>query len=54
MDERNNMKKECDMQFLTTIDNKVQKGYDLTKEELRFLYEIDSIIEGVGYEKILG
>ena len=44
-------KKEYDMQFLTTIDNKVQKGYDLTKEELRFLYEIDSKIEGFGYEK---
>ena len=42
-------KKEYDMQFLTTIDNKVQKGYDLTKEELRFLYEIDSKIEGFGY-----
>ena len=44
-------KKEYDMQLLTTIDNKVQKGYDLTKEELRFLYEIDSKIEGFGYEK---
>ena len=42
-------KKEYDMQLLTTIDNKVQKGYDLTKEELRFLYEIDSKIEGFGY-----
>ena len=44
-------KKEYDMQFLTTIDNKVQKGYDLTKEELRFIYEIDSKIEGFGYWK---
>ena len=44
-------KKEYDMQFLTTIDNKVQKGYDLTIEELRFLYEVDSQIEGFGYEK---
>ena len=44
-------KKEYDMQFLTTIDNKVQRGYDLTKEELRFLYEIDDKIEGFGYEK---
>ncbi len=44
-------KKEYDMQLLTTIDSKVQKGYDLTKEELRFLYELDSKIEGFGYEK---
>ena len=44
-------KKEYDMQFLTTIDNKVQKGYDLTIEELRFLYEVDSQIEGFGYER---
>ena len=43
-------KKEYDMQLLTTIDNKVQKGYDLTIEELRFLYEVDSQIEGFGYE----
>ena len=44
-------KKEYDMQFLTTIDNKMQKGYDLTKEELSFLYEIDCQIEGFGYMK---
>lgn len=44
-------KKEYDMQFLTTIDNKVQKGYDLTIEELRFLYEVDDEIEGFGYER---
>ena len=44
-------KKEYDMQFLTTIDNKVQKGYDLTIEELRFLYEVDSQIKGFGYKK---
>ena len=44
-------KKEYDMQFLTTIDNKVQKGYDLTIEELVFLYEIDDKIEGFGWEK---
>ena len=44
-------KKEYDMQFLTTIDNKVQKGYDLTIEELRFLYEVDDEIEGFGWGK---
>ena len=43
--------KKYDMQFLTTIYNKVQKGYKLTKEELRFLYEIDHKIEGFGYGK---
>ena len=44
-------KKEYDMQLLTTIDNKVQKGFELTKEELRFLYEIDDKIEGFGWEQ---
>ena len=44
-------KKEYDMQFLTMIDYKVQKEFELTKEELRFLYEIDNKIEGFGYEK---
>ena len=43
------LKKEYDMQYLTTIDNKVQKGYELTAEELKFLYEIDGKIEGFGY-----
>ena len=52
MDEGQNVDiKKYDMQFLTTIYNKVQKGYKLTKEELRFLYEIDHKIEGFGYDK---
>ena len=45
------LKKEYDMQYLTTIENKVQKGYELTIEELKFLYEIDNKIEGFGYQK---
>ncbi len=45
------LKKEYDMQLLTTIDNKVRKGYELTPEELRFLYELDYKIEGFGYSK---
>ena len=45
------LKKEYDMQYLTTIDNKVKKGYELSQEELKFLYEIYGKIEGFGYEK---
>ena len=45
------LKKEHDMKLLTEIDNKDQKGEELTKEELRFLYEIDSEIEGFGWQK---
>ena len=44
-------KKEYDMQYLTSIDRKVQKGIELSVDELRFLYEIDSKIEGFGYEE---
>ena len=47
------LKKEYDMQYLTTIDNKVNKSYELSLEELKFLYEIDEKIEGFGYEKEL-
>lgn len=39
------------MQYLTTIDNKVKKEYELTSEELKFLYELDYQIEGFGYSK---
>ena len=44
-------KKEYDMQYLTSIDRKVQKGIELSVDELKFLYEIDSEIEGFGYEE---
>lgn len=40
-----------DMKFLTLIDNKIQNQEELTKEELVFLYESDSKIEGFGYKK---
>ena len=39
------------MQLLTTIHNKVQKGFELNAEELKFLYETDNQIEGFGYWK---
>ena len=45
------LKKVNDMKLLTEIDNKVNNNIELTKEELRFLYEVDSEIEGFGYEK---
>lgn len=41
-------KKEYDMQMLTTIDNKQQKGIKLTKEDLKYLYEINDTIDGFG------
>ena len=45
------LKKVNDMKLLAEIDNKVNNNIELTKEELRFLYEVDSEIEGFGYEK---
>jgi len=44
-------KASADMRRLTEIENKANKGEELTKEDLAFLYEIDSPIEGFGYEK---
>ncbi|MDO4963654.1 MAG: hypothetical protein Q4E75_06155 [bacterium] len=43
------LKKEHDMKKLTEIDNKINQGLELTQEELKFLYEIDSKIEGFGW-----
>ena len=45
------LKKVNDMKLLTEIDNKVNKNIELNKEDLRFLYEIDSKIEGFGFSK---
>ena len=45
------LKKEHDMKLLTLIDKKVNNNIELTLSELKFLYEIDSKIEGFGYEK---
>ena len=44
-------KKEYDMQYLTSIEKKAKKGVELTKEDLRFLYEIDNKIDGFGHKK---
>ncbi len=40
-----------DMEMLTYIYTKWQQKMELTKEDLRFLYEIDSKIIGFGYRK---
>lgn len=45
------LKKEHDMSLLTKIDNKIQNKEELTKEEIKFLYEIDYEIEGFGWQK---
>lgn len=44
-------KKAADMREMTIIYKKHQAGEQLTKDELIFLYEINSPIEGFGYEK---
>jgi hypothetical protein len=46
-------KKSADMKQLTAIDNKLKENPDtqLSSDELKFLYETDSEIEGFGYKK---
>lgn len=44
-------KKVADMKHITAIEHKVQKGEALEPTDLVFLYEIDSPIQGFGYEK---
>lgn len=44
-------KKVEDMRRLTAIEYKIQRGENLTRSDLVFLYEIDSSIEGFGYER---
>lgn len=44
-------KKNQDMKTLTGIDNKVKQGQELNKDELTFLYELNSPIEGFGYQR---
>ncbi len=41
-------KKVADMKRLTTIDQKTQIGTDLTQNDLKFLYEINTKIDGFG------
>ncbi len=45
------LKKERDMQRLTDIEKKTKTGEKLSKTELEFIYEINSTIEGFGYQK---
>lgn len=44
-------KKAEDMKQLTMIEHKVRLGQELTKDDLIFLYEINSPIEGFGYQR---
>jgi len=42
-------KKDHDMKYLSKIEDKIQAGFVLTKDDLIFLYEMDSKIEGFGH-----
>jgi len=44
-------KKSANVKLLTKVEDKVQNGQALTKDDLVFLYEINGIIEGFGYQK---
>ena len=44
-------KKAADMKRLTAVERKQTAGQDLTSEDLLFLYEVDSPIEGFGFQK---
>ncbi len=44
-------KKTADMKTLTAIEQAIKAGQPLTGKQLRFLYEIDSQIEGFGYQR---
>ena len=44
-------KKTKDMEYLTEVAEKSKADKELSKENLRFLYEIDSPIEGFGYQE---
>jgi len=50
-DGRQYEKKAYDMQMVTYLDHKTQGGHELTKDELVFLYEINSPIQGFGYQR---
>lgn len=43
------LKKSKDMTLLTKIYEKNNEGEELTKDELAFLYEVNSLIQGFGY-----
>ena len=44
-------KKSEDMKKLTALDKKKEMGEAFTKDDLVFLYEIDALIEGFGYQR---
>ncbi len=44
-------KKSVDMKLLTEIEEKNNRQEELSKEDLKFLYEVDSKIEGFGLQK---
>jgi len=44
-------KREADMKYVTRLIKKNEKGELFTEDDLAFLYEIDSPIEGFGYQK---
>lgn len=44
-------KKSADMKHLTEIEEKNNRQEELSKDDLKFLYEKDSKIDGFGYEK---
>lgn len=44
-------KKVHDMKLLTLIEEKTKNNLELSLDDLKFLYEVDSEIEGFGYEK---
>lgn len=44
-------KASADMKTLTLVDKKAKKGEALSKDELTFLYEINSKIQGFGYKE---
>lgn len=46
-------KKSSDMKHMTTLVHKQEKNEVFTIDDLRFLYELDSIIKGFGYRKDL-
>ncbi len=50
-DKEKYQKKVHDMKLLTKIDKKVKENKELNKNELKFLYEIGSKIQGFGYEE---
>ena len=43
-------KRSSDMKMLTALENKKEQDQSFTKEDLTFLYEINSTIEGFGYQ----